>query len=109
MASILSLLAETPSGFLGQIQGFVTGIVEKAYNFLSSLEWWIQAIIIVIAALFIVMGVIYFIVKSWKFLMVLVVLGGIGFLVYYFFIKKDSNPAPVETITQFGKVVAACL
>lgn len=85
---------------LGKIQEFVAKIVYAAFNFVYNLatgeKWWLALIILVVAALLVIIGLIALIAKTWKVLLVLVVLGGIGFAVYYFVIR---GKAPQTTVT----------
>lgn len=71
-------------------------IVDPAYNFINELgnngQWWLEVIILAVAAILLVCGLIFLIVKSWKILLVLFVLAGIGLIVYYAFIKKEEVP-----------------
>ena len=80
-------------------------LIDPAYNFLNELgengQWWLQVIILAVAAILLVSGLIFLVVKSWKLLLVLFVLAGIGLIVYYVVIKKDDVPATEATISSF--------
>lgn len=71
-------------------------LIDPAYNFINELgengQWWLQIIILAVAVILLVSGLIFLIVKSWKLLLVLFVLAGIGLIVYYVVIKKDLIP-----------------
>ncbi len=80
-------------------------IIDPGYNFIHELgengQWWLQLIILAVAAILLVSGLIFLIVKSWKLLLVLFVLAGIGLIVYYVVIKKDEVPVTEATISSF--------
>lgn len=80
-------------------------LIDPAYNFLNELgengQWWLQVIILAVAAILLVSGLIFLVVKSWKLLLVLFVLAGIGLIVYYVVIKKDEVPVTEATISSF--------
>lgn len=67
---------------------FLKTIIDKAYSFLNGLFdknlWWLVLIILLAAAILVLIGIILIFKKTWKVLLVLVILGGVGFLVYYF-------------------------
>ena len=79
-------------------------LLDPAYNFLNELgengQRWLQVVILAVAAILLVSGLIFLVVKSWKLLLVLFVLAGIGLIVYYVVIKKDV-PVTEATISSF--------
>ena len=79
-------------------------LIDPAYNFFNDIgengQWWLQVIILAVAAILLICGLIFLLVKSWKVLLVLFVLAGIGLVVYYVVIKKDEVPTEA-TISSF--------
>lgn len=80
-------------------------LIDPLYNFITSFgdngQWWMEIIILAIAAILLVCGLIFLIVKSWKILLVLFVLAGIGLIVYFVVIKKDIVPETESIASSF--------
>lgn len=98
------------------IKQYFLDFAEKAMLMLQQLlqgdMWWVVAIVAVAAVILLIIGLITLIVKSWKVLLVLAILGGIGFAVYYFVWgpgKKGGEEATttVETIRLYLNILKA--
>lgn len=77
---------------------FAQKAVQALQHILEGDMWWIVVIIAVVAAILLIIGLITLIVKGWKVILVLAILGGIGFAVYYF-VWGPGKKAPAETST----------
>jgi hypothetical protein len=64
------------------IEEFVGPFITQGLDLLTGLAVWMQAAILVAAALFILIGVFTFIKKTYKMLLVLAVIGVIGYFLY---------------------------
>ncbi|MCR5741092.1 MAG: hypothetical protein K6G38_01335 [Gammaproteobacteria bacterium] len=80
---------------MDQIKEFIVnylGIIADAFkNLVDGDMWWLAAIIVVVAAILIIIGFIRLLVKSWKVVLVLAIIGGIGFAVYWFVLKDKMG------------------
>jgi uncharacterized membrane protein len=92
-----------------RIQDFLQNLVEKIHNFiinmLSSNLWWLCVIIALLAVILVIVGLVTLIIKSWKALIVIAVLGIAGFLVYYFVIKNGGTSTAEMWIRTFGLLI----
>ena len=97
------------------IKQYFLDFAEKAMQALQGLlsgdMWWLVAVIAAVAVILLIIGLITLIVKSWKVILVLAILGGIGFAVYYFVWgpgKKDGDATTtVETIRVYFNILKA--
>jgi hypothetical protein len=64
------------------IEDFVGPYITQGLGLLTGLSVWIQAAILLVAAIFILIGFFVFLKKSFKLIIVLAILGGIGYLLY---------------------------
>jgi hypothetical protein len=64
------------------IEEFVGPYITDGIGLLTGLDVWLQAVIILAAAIFILIGFFVFLKKSFKVIVVLAILGGIGYLLY---------------------------
>ena len=90
------------------IKNFLLNIISKAYYFVVELIngkfWWIALLGLLLVAFLLIAGLVWLISKSWKALLVLLVLGLIGVAVWYFAFYKKQNPTETtttETILSF--------
>ena len=83
---------------------FINKYVDFAVDAFKSIPWWLQAIILLFVIILLVLGIIRFIAKSWKLLLVLVVLAAIAFAVYFIFIRGKNTQA-VETVFGVSKTL----
>ncbi len=86
-------------------------LLDPAYEFITSFgengQWWVEVIILAVAAILLVCGLIFLVVKSWKLLLVLFVLAGIGLIVYFVVIKKPEEVPTEATIASFKTAFTA--
>jgi len=71
-------------------------ILEPVVTFMVNAEWWLEALIVLVVIVLLIFGIIGFIKACWKFLLIVGILGGAGFAVWYFFFK-DKGTTPAET------------
>ena len=89
---------------MGAIKDYIVNFIQKGLewinNALAGDMWWLIVVIAAAFAILAIIGLIYMIAKTWKVLIVLAILGAIGFAVYYFVWGPGKNPATttVETI-----------
>jgi len=70
------------AGIIDTIETFVGPYITDGLNLLTGLAVWMQAAILVAAAIFILIGVFTFIKKTYKMILVLAVIGVIGYFLY---------------------------
>lgn len=70
------------AGIIETIESFVGPYITDGINLLTGLAVWLQAAIILAAAIFILIGFFVFLKKSFKAILVLAILGGIVYLLY---------------------------
>ena len=81
------------------ITNFVKNACDVVVNGLCNLPWWAQLLILIAVAIIVIAGIIALIVKSWKFLLVLIVLGGIGVAVYFIIQAKGASADTLSIVT----------
>jgi len=97
------------SDFIDKIKGFMNVGIEWFKNLASGSQWWIALIALVVAAILLIIGFIRLIAKTWKVLLVLVILGGIGFAVYYFVVLKGKGSVTTTTVPAAIKLASMFL
>jgi|GEM_PF-652396 len=70
------------SSIIDTIESFVGPYITAGIDFLTALDVWMQAAVVLVAAIFILIGFFVFLKKSFKLIIVLAILGGIGYLLY---------------------------
>jgi len=87
---------------MGAIKDYIVNFIQKGLewinNALAGDMWWLIVVIAAAFAILAIIGLIYMIAKTWKELIVLAILGAIGFAVYYF-VWGPGKKAPAETST----------
>ena len=81
-----------------KIKSVMVNLIEKVKEFASGSMWWLALIIFIVAAILMLVGLIRFIVKSWKLFLVLIILAAIGITVWYFVAGPGKKPASTESI-----------
>ena len=87
------------------ISGWITTGLNYVTAFMLSLPWWVSALIVLGVAILLIIGLIYLFVKTWKVLLVLAILGGIGYLVYYLVVKDGGSAT--TTVASIANVLGA--
>ncbi len=64
------------------IEDFVGPYITSGLDFFTGLAVWLQAVAILVVAIFLLVGIFVFIKKSFKLIIVLAILGGVGYLLY---------------------------
>lgn len=94
------------------IKQYFLDFAQKAMQALQGLMegdmWWVVAVAAVVVAILLIIGLITLIVKGWKVILVLAILGGIGFAAYYFIWgpgkKGGDATTTVETIKLYFNI-----
>lgn len=81
-----------------KIKAFMANAIEWVKGFATGDMWWLALIIFVVAAILMLVGLIRFIVKGWKLFLVLIILGAIAVVVWYFVAGPGKKPASTESI-----------
>ncbi len=64
------------------IEDFVGPFITSGLEFFTGLAVWLQAVAVLVVAIFLLVGIFVFIKKSFKLIIVIAILGGIGYLLY---------------------------
>ncbi|MFH0993048.1 MAG: hypothetical protein V1761_01720 [bacterium] len=64
------------------IEEFVGPYISQGLDLFTGLDVWLQAVAVLVVAIFLLVGIFVFIKKSFKLIIVIAILGGIGYLLY---------------------------
>ena len=90
-----------PSGIFEKVAEFVTGFIDKGITIFQGLTWWLQAVIVLGAAILMLIGLIRLIVKSWKIVVVVGVIAAIVFVVLKFMNKGGDTTESIVTSAKY--------
>jgi len=68
-----------------KVTSLIKDYANKGISFLTSQPWWLQVVIVLVVGILLLMGLISFIKKIWKFVLVVAIIGGIGYGIYYLY------------------------
>jgi len=90
MEQFLELIAQRVKDLISKY------VIIPVVTFMENAQWWLELIIVLAVLVLLIFGIIGLIKATWKFLLVVAVLAGIGVAVWLFFFKDGGKFQSVD-------------